>query len=330
MALPNFSHALGKVRKFVEKWGLFVLAVVLAVALFGIHVIHVVFPEWAEKYEWGEKTWHALGVFVALGVVYQILDIARDVGELSEKVTSNAQEIAATRQGAEDGMERLAGKLGGLTEKVAVFRREAEGNLLRLAEVLSPNLNQLSDIFKDLKRDAQGLYPIENLEMDWLGIDMAHAWDHLVKEFLKNAQIKRIKIRLLMISPAWSHDPPWLPAEVRDWRENSAKNVERINSWLSNELAIVESRDRKIDLEIKLYDRLPVAHGFYIKAPLSTCYMSFFRWEGANYWQYGWGQDKYWKIVGDVLPPASRDLLDIFVGQFEYLWRSSAAHVPPS
>src|SRR6185295_10361669 len=117
MALPNFSHALGKVRKFVEKWGLFVLAVVLAVALFGIHVIHVVFPEWAEKYEWGEKTWHALGVFVALGVVYQILDIARDVGELSEKVTSNAQEIAATRQGAEDGMERLAGKLGGLTEK---------------------------------------------------------------------------------------------------------------------------------------------------------------------------------------------------------------------
>lgn len=320
----RFSERLERTREVVERWGLAALAFLLAGALFTIHVIHVTVPKW------GEEALPALGIVVALGIAYQILNIARDTGKLTEEIGDSRREIGEVRQEAESGLIRLDSRLADLTQNIDVFRREAEGNLLRLAQNLSPDLSQLSDIFKDLKTDAESLYPIETLEMDWLGIDMVHAWSHIVKEFLANSQIKTITLRLLMISPQWTHDPPWLPVEVRDWRENSPKSLARINIWMSNELSLVQAQGRNINLQIKLYDRLPVAHGFYIKKPTRTCYMSFFRWEGANYWQYGWGQDKYWKIVGDDLPPALRDLLEIFVGQFEYLWRSAAAHVPSS
>jgi hypothetical protein len=81
---------------------------------------------------------------------------------------------------------------------------------------------------------------------------------------------------------------------------------------------------KKIQFEVRKYCAIPVIHGFRIVSPTSRCYMAICRWGGLDYQKYEWGEPQYHKIIGD--PPSdivSRDMLKIYDGYFNYLWKHS-------
>ncbi len=279
-------------ERTVLKWGAPALAFLLAVTFFIVEILHA-----ATLPEWGEKTLHSIALLVALAVVRQILGIASDLDQLSKKTWK-------------------------LTEEIGTFRRGVERNIQSLVEDLSQGLKLLTECVESLKSDAKNLYPIEYLEMDWLGLDMDRSWKYIVEAVLNNEEIRKMHLRVLMISPAWDQEPAWLPREVDSWRKNSSKKLVEIREWLEEELPQIQSRGREINLDIKLYDRLPVVHGFCVKQPMRSWYISFCRWEGGKYHIYDWGEAKYRKIAGDFSTLASKDHVEVFTGQFEHLWRT--------
>ncbi|HBL29913.1 MAG TPA: hypothetical protein DD490_24000, partial [Acidobacteria bacterium] len=166
---------------------------------------------------------------------------------------------------------------------------------------------RLPNCIDSLKEEASRLYPIDLLEMDWLGLDMDHAWKYIDDAILGNHLIRRVHVRMLMISPVWDYEPSWLPRETHEWREHSSKRLAAIREWIDDELPQIRATGRELTLEIKLYDQLPVVHGFCVKKPILSWYISFCRWKGAKFRVYDWGENKYWKIKGEPLTPASRD-----------------------
>ena len=290
----TFIQYLERFERILAKWGTITLAFIVALAISIFEVLHVM-----SLPSWGEKAILGVSMLIALGVGRQIFSIAKSSDLLMEKTMGFASELGE-------------------------LRREIDNKLISLADDLSPKLTSLGDCVAALKHEAEDIYPIENLKMDWLGLDMGHAWRYVVKSVLNNERIKKVSLRVLMISPEWpkGDPPPWLPAEVQEWSSNSAKVLVRINAWLDDELPQIRAAGREIQIEIKLYDRLPVVHGFRITEPFRTSYISFCRWEGAKYRSYDWGETKYRKISSDLATPASKDLADVFIGQFEHLWRT--------
>lgn len=184
----------------------------------------------------------------------------------------------------------------------------------------SPDLLDLKDCVQDLQKTANDLGDIEDLEIDWLGLDMVHAWKYIQDIILQNEKVKRARMRVLMIDPHWTDQPPWTPQAVKGWRANAENSLAQIEYWYAEERADLTDGGREIDLFVKTYSRLPVVHGFYIKKPFKALYMSFCRWEGKGFSQYGWGHQRYRRVRGDLLPWHARDLAEIFSGQFEHLW----------
>jgi hypothetical protein len=211
--------------------------------------------------------------------------------------------------------------------------KKTQDDLRRVIERLkseSPDLLVLEDCVHDLQKTAVELGEIEEIEVDWLGLDMVHAWKDIQDIILQNEKIKRGRLRILMIDPAWKDTPPWTPEEVKAWRANAENSLALIERWYRDEYDDLLAGGRQIDLSVKTYSRLPVVHGFHIKKPFRTLYLSFCRWEGKKSANYGWGHKRYRQIRGDLLPAQLKDLEEIFVGQFEHLWHyEKTTRIPP-
>ena len=286
----GFAKQFEDYKSKVVKKGTAGLAIALASAVFTTEIFHFI-----EIPGWGEKAFFSAITLVGLGVVFQVFQIA-----------SNTEDVAEELSRVKKRLELV------------------EGNVTQLVENFSPGLIQLTDCVNALKKDAERQGPIANLVVDWLGLDMMRSWSYVKDVVLSNPNITKSHLRVLMIAPKWSHDPPWVPSDVQDWRENSARMLLKIRDWFENDLPEIRASGREVRIEIRLYDRLPIVHGFRVKEPLRVWYMSFCRWTGKGYKAYDWGEKSYRKITVDHLTPTSRDLVEIFNGQFEHLWESSS------
>lgn len=297
----------------VLKWGAIILAAILAGSLFALEVLHVI-PE-SVKPEIAEKAISSIAFVVALIVVRQLFATAGEVEKISEKVNNLEGKIPIDLRDAED---RVSHKVEDLGSKIS---KESKAVVASLA----PKLYRLSDCVELIKEEAEdrNLYPIETLVIDWLGLDMGSAWNYLRDDVLKDSRIRKIQLRVLMISPTWKQNG--LPDDILKWQENSQFNLGRIERWFDEERDHCLARGREIIVDIGLYHHLPSVHGFQIKRPVSAIYLSFCRWSGRKYQDYDWGESKYRRIIGEPnsLDSTTRDLAKIFIGQFEHLWASA-------
>ncbi|MFY9823005.1 MAG: hypothetical protein WAM82_16605 [Thermoanaerobaculia bacterium] len=285
----------------VVKWGTLILSVLILIAVFLVEVLHVL-PGVADKEfgkykEYIERTIYALLAVIGLVVVRQIFVIAKELADV--KAALAQAESKLYRQGED-------------------LDSNASIKLQEFARSLSPKLHKLSACVESLKRDAEAIYPIEEFDLDWIGLDLYHAWKYMRDEILKNKRMKKINLRVLIIAPEGGETLAGLPQEAQEWRKNAGFSVKRIREWMSAEFP----QDRSIVIELRAYRSLPVIHGFHIKKPQEIWYFSFCRWEGPNFQNYDWGEDRYRRITAD-LTDSSKDLVDIFAGQFGYLWANS-------
>jgi hypothetical protein len=170
--------------------------------------------------------------------------------------------------------------------------------------------------------------PDDLIAIDHLGLDMHTAWQHIRETFLYSGRMqKKIRYRLLMLT-----------GDVTEMGTSAAhagkamatmcgiarNSLENINEFLATEQAAIAN----ISVEIKIYKEFPVVHGFRVNRPEPAHYVSFFRWSGAKFTEYNWGEGRYHRIKSASAQTSIRDIADIFDSYFEHLWNVSRPEYP--
>lgn len=134
---------------------------------------------------------------------------------------------------------------------------------------------------------------------------------------LNQTTLTDIELYIAMLSSDLEQLCASVPKEVVYWCRNVRTSLERIRDSIPE----LESQGKLSKLVVKQYTTIPVCHGFAMVKPFSISYFSLCRWTTPTH--YDWGEDKYWKIRGDVVDPTLKDMKAIFSGMFQYIWHSS-------
>jgi hypothetical protein len=133
-------------------------------------------------------------------------------------------------------------------------------------------------------------------------------------------------LRLLVMAPRSSKaaPPAGEPKSVTRMRANAATSVKQVFDGLQPLDDAFSASGKQFVVEVRSYKELPTVHGFSLSRgggkPMAT-YLSFCRWK-ADGSDLEWGAMSYRRVLHEGEDPAGRDLLAIFTGAFEHLWRT--------
>jgi hypothetical protein len=158
--------------------------------------------------------------------------------------------------------------------------------------------------------------------MDHLGLDMSQAWEHIhTLLFDQNSKPTNVKYRLLILSHNSLNKSTW-PKEVVDWSEYVPRSLAKIQDDMKETVEIFNNERRTLDFSVRLYDEVPVVHGWHLKQPIQLWHVAHCRWRRKT---FDWGGEKYVRIDEQSHDPVARDIANIFDSYFEHLWATSTA-----
>jgi hypothetical protein len=178
----------------------------------------------------------------------------------------------------------------------------------------------LSQCYDDLKTRLHRVNSEEKLVIDHIGLGMTEAWDYFERSIHGESLLpSNIEIRMLVLTEiSKSIEEQDAPHEVILWRKQGQYMLPTIKSRLENGEDNWKIKRKKVNLEIREYSDIPIIHGFCVREPFKLWYISFCRWKEMT---YDWGGDRYHKIDGNPIDLSQRDLIEIFDGHFQHLWR---------
>lgn len=290
-AKPRTTGPVGIARAVLRRslWLAYAVVLVGFVLYLGVH-LHL----WPESYHiFPQEQMPALGLVAALVFVLQ-----ERIAEWREDAHQQGGQVREALRRALDEVQSLKAYFGQqrtLEECVEIVQRELDA--------------------------AQP--PYVPVHVDHIGLDMTIAWNKFRETLLeKYGSHRPIVYRLLMVTSDPAQFMSMTPKHERVLRPMCASARDTLED-IKQVLADAGGALGALDFEVRMYRELPVVHGFRVRLPRQLHFVCFFRWRGASYDEYFWGDGRY-NMIGHAPPRSSaEDLAQIFDSYFEHLWRTS-------
>jgi hypothetical protein len=240
--------------------------------------------------------WVSISVFIAAYLLYAVSNV---VGDLRVLIGCGVLVLFSV-------MERLDDIKSAVNAMLS--RMGSEQPLMSMWECLEETRSRLQEASRE-----------DKVLIEFLGLDLSHAWDHL-KGVIDDCSAENIECRVLIMTDDPAELGPNPPSDVLIWSGIVPSSVAYMTTDVERVGDALKKKKRKIQVSLRKYPGMPCIHGFRVSGPQEHSYISFAGWESPDYSSFGWGGRSYLSMPGSSTREIDQRFSSLFAGAFEHNW----------